>query len=106
MGYLAVGVGNCVYCIAHTIAIMYSIINHTLAIANLYEGITNRLDYLESLGVGAVWLSPIYKSPMKDFGYDISSYDEIDPLFGTMEDFENLLQAMHKRGNYFSFHRL
>lgn len=62
------------------------------------RGILRRLDYLEWLGVDAVWLSPIYPSPMADFGYDISDYTNIHPLFGTLEDFDELLQAVHQRG--------
>lgn len=66
------------------------------------KGIISKLDYLNdgtenSLGVDAIWLSPIYKSPMKDFGYDISDYRDIDPMFGTMEDFKILLEEAHKR---------
>src|SRR5690606_5031641 len=53
--------------------------------------------YLAALGVGAVWLSPVFASPMRDFGYDISDYRAIDPLFGTMADFERLLEACHVR---------
>jgi alpha-glucosidase len=62
------------------------------------RGIINRLDYLEWLGVDALWLSPIFKSPMKDFGYDISDYLDIDPMFGTLDDFKELLQKSHERG--------
>ncbi|GAA0545978.1 alpha-amylase family glycosyl hydrolase [Chitinophaga japonensis] len=62
------------------------------------KGIHRRLDYLEWLGVNAVWISPIYPSPMADFGYDISDYTDIHPLFGSMEDFDALLQAVHDRG--------
>jgi alpha-glucosidase len=66
-------------------------------------GITQHLDYLndgtaDSLGVTAVWLSPIYQSPMADWGYDVADHQAIDPRFGTMADFEKLLAAMHKRG--------
>lgn len=62
-------------------------------------GIRQRLDYLvETLGVDAVWLSPIFRSPMKDFGYDISDYCAIDPIFGNLEDFIDLLADMHARG--------
>jgi alpha-glucosidase len=62
-------------------------------------GITKRLDYLaDTLGVGAVWVSPFYPSPMADFGYDVSDYTAIDPMFGTMEDFDELLAAVHERG--------
>jgi len=62
------------------------------------KGITTRLDYLQWLGVTAIWISPIYPSPMADFGYDISDYTGIHPLFGSMEDFEQLLQEAHRRG--------
>jgi len=61
-------------------------------------GILQRLDYLEWLGVDAVWVSPIYPSPMADFGYDVSDYTGIHPLFGTMDDFDRLLAAVHARG--------
>ncbi|KQS26799.1 alpha-amylase family glycosyl hydrolase [Dyadobacter sp. Leaf189] len=62
------------------------------------KGITSRLDYLQWLGVDCIWLSPIYPSPMADFGYDISDYRGIHPLFGTMEDFDELLHETHSRG--------
>jgi len=62
------------------------------------RGIITRLDYLKSLNIDAVWLSPIYPSPMEDFGYDISNYTDIHPLFGNMDDFDQLLAAVHKRG--------
>jgi alpha-glucosidase len=62
------------------------------------KGITARLDYLKGLGVDAVWISPIYPSPMADFGYDVSDYTGVDPLFGTMGDFDALLAAAHARG--------
>jgi alpha-glucosidase len=61
-------------------------------------GILSRLDYLEWLGIDAVWLSPIYPSPMSDFGYDVADYTGIEPLFGTMEDFDRLLADVHRRG--------
>ncbi|WP_213771986.1 alpha-amylase family glycosyl hydrolase [Bradyrhizobium sp. dw_78] len=62
------------------------------------KGILDRLPYLASLGVDAVWLSPIFPSPMADFGYDISDYTGIDPLFGTMKDFDALVDAAHSSG--------
>ncbi len=62
------------------------------------RGIIKRLPYLQSLGVDAVWLSPIFPSPMADFGYDISDYTGIDPLFGTMADFDALVAAAHASG--------
>ena len=61
-------------------------------------GIIARLPYLKSLGVDAVWLSPIFPSPMADFGYDISDYTGIDPLFGSMDDFDALVNAAHESG--------
>lgn len=61
-------------------------------------GIIQRLDYLQSLGITAIWLSPIFPSPMADFGYDISDYCGIHPLFGSMEDFDELLREVHERG--------
>jgi len=57
------------------------------------KGILKRIDYLEWLGVQAVWISPIYPSPMADFGYDISDYKGIHPLFGSMKDFDELLPS-------------
>src|SRR5438552_5564972 len=62
------------------------------------NGIRRRLDYLAWLGVDAVWISPIYPSPMKDGGYDISDYCDISPIFGTLADFDGLLQEVHARG--------
>jgi len=61
------------------------------------KGITSRLDYLQWLGIDCIWLSPIFPSPMTDFGYDISDYQGIHPLFGTMEDFDELLLQVHQR---------
>ena len=61
-------------------------------------GITGKLDHLSWLGVDAVWLSPIFPSPMVDFGYDIADYTDVDPIFGTFEDFEALLGEAHGRG--------
>ena len=65
-------------------------------IGNL-QGIVSRLDYLEKLGVDVLWLTPIYKSPNDDNGYDISDYYQIQPEFGTMEDFEELLEKAHEK---------
>ena len=62
------------------------------------RGIIERLPYLKALGINAVWLSPIFPSPMADFGYDISDYTGIDPLFGTMADFDALVSAAHENG--------
>lgn len=60
-------------------------------------GIIQKMDYIKSLGVDAIWLSPFFKSPMKDFGYDISDYRSVDPMFGTLDDFRHLLAEAHKR---------
>lgn len=62
------------------------------------RGVIERLPYISELGVDAVWLSPIFPSPMVDFGYDISDYTGIDPLFGTLDDFDALVVAAHDRG--------
>ncbi|MFD0909680.1 alpha-glucosidase [Ruegeria arenilitoris] len=62
------------------------------------RGITRRLDYIAGLGVDAIWISPFFKSPMKDFGYDVSDYRAIDPMFGRMEDFQTLLDRAHGLG--------
>ncbi|EQD65726.1 oligo-1,6-glucosidase, partial [mine drainage metagenome] len=61
-------------------------------------GILARLDYIASLGVDAIWIAPFFKSPMADFGYDIADYHAVDPLFGTLHDFDRLLAAAHARG--------
>ncbi len=62
------------------------------------NGIIDRLDYLQELGIGAVWLSPVYRSPQDDNGYDISDYQDIDPMFGDMKDMERLFKEAEKRG--------
>jgi alpha-glucosidase len=61
-------------------------------------GITERLDYVADLGVDAIWLSPFFTSPMKDFGYDVSNYRDVDPIFGTLGDFDRLLEKAHSLG--------
>jgi alpha-glucosidase len=62
------------------------------------RGITERLDHLSYLGVDALWLSPIYPSPLADFGYDVSDYTAVDPQFGTLDDLDALIAAAHDRG--------
>lgn len=62
------------------------------------KGITRRLGYLAELGVDAIWISPIYPSPMADFGYDVSDYCDVDPRFGTLADFDDLLTQSHALG--------
>jgi len=62
------------------------------------NGISQRLDYVASLGVDAIWISPFVKSPMLDFGYDVSDYEAVDPLFGKLEDFRHLVEKAHGLG--------
>lgn len=59
-------------------------------------GITEKLDYIASLGVDGIWISPFFTSPMKDFGYDVSDYHDVDPMFGSLEDFKTMLVKAHK----------
>src|SRR3984957_16784676 len=61
------------------------------------NGITQRLDYLKSLGVDAIWIAPLYPSPQIDFGYDISDYENVDPQYGTLADFDKLVAEAKKR---------
>src|SRR5436190_21689634 len=61
------------------------------------NGITQRLDYLQALGVDAIWISPMYPSPQVDFGYDISDYENVDPQYGTLKDFDRLVEEAKKR---------
>ena len=62
------------------------------------EGIESHLPYLNEIGVETIWISPVYKSPMVDFGYDISDFVDIDPIFGTLEDFKTLVDSAHEFG--------
>jgi alpha-glucosidase len=62
------------------------------------EGVRSHLDHLSWLGVDAIWLSPFFRSPMADFGYDVSDYTDVDPLFGTLTDFDQLVREAHDRG--------
>jgi alpha-glucosidase len=62
------------------------------------RGITSKLDYLKSLGVDAIWITPCYPSPQVDFGYDVSDYENIDPMYGTLADFDQLASEAKKRG--------
>jgi alpha-glucosidase len=61
-------------------------------------GITGKLDYLQSLNIDAVWISPFFTSPMKDFGYDVADYCDVDPMFGSLADFDTLIEQAHRRG--------
>ena len=84
-------------------AVVYQVYPRSLMDANDdgigdIPGIISKLDYIASLGVDAIWVSPFFKSPMKDFGYDISDYRDIDPLFGSLADFDKLIAEAHARG--------
>ena len=61
------------------------------------KGITKKINYISTLGIDAIWLSPFFMSPMKDMGYDVSNYVEVEPLFGYMDDFDELLDEAHKK---------
>ena len=84
-------------------AVIYQIYPHSFQDSNGdgigdLRGIIKRLDYLTWLGVEALWLSPIFPSPMVDFGYDVADYNDIDPLYGNLDDFDQLVAAAHQRG--------
>lgn len=84
-------------------AVFYQIYPRSFADANGdgvgdLKGITERLDYVADLDVDAIWLSPFFTSPMKDFGYDVADYRGVDPIFGTLEDFDQLLERAHALG--------
>ena len=82
--------------VQHAIADCYYTASYLMEI--LVLGITSKLDYFVDLGIDAIWISPIYKSPMKDFGYDISDFKDIEPIFGTLDDFRNMTAEFRKRG--------
>src|ERR1051326_4827361 len=63
-----------------------------------FIGLTEKLDYLQDLGVTAIWLLPFYPSPLKDDGYDIADYRNVNPMYGTMDDFRRFLDEAHNRG--------
>ena len=63
-----------------------------------FKGVTSKLDYVKELGVNTIWLMPFYPSPLRDDGYDISSYDDVHPQYGTLDDFREMLDEAHKRG--------
>ena len=66
------------------------------------QGILSRLQHLADIGVETVWISPIYESPMADFGYDISNFTNVDPIFGTLEDFKEVTDTAHEMGKFFN----
>src|SRR5258708_5209789 len=63
-----------------------------------FQGLTEKLDYLQDLGVTALWLLPFYPSPLLDDGYDIANYTEVNPVYGTLRDFKTFLRKAHERG--------
>src|SRR5689334_21096498 len=60
-------------------------------------GVIEKLDYVQMHGADAIWQSPFYPSPMADFGYDVANYTDVDPIFGTLADFDRLVEAAHQR---------
>src|SRR5215207_4018967 len=84
-------------------AVVYQIYPRSFADANGdgmgdLRGVTSRLEYLRELGVNAIWLSPFYRSPQADAGYDVADYRDVDPLFGTLADFDEMLERAHRLG--------
>ena len=84
-------------------AVLYQIYPRSFADANNdgvgdLKGITDHLDHVASLGVDGIWLSPFFTSPMKDFGYDVADYCDVDPIFGTLADFDALVARAHDLG--------
>ena len=62
------------------------------------QGLIEKLDYIKNLGANVIWLTPIFKSPLVDNGYDIADYQAINPIYGTMDDFKKLLSKAHEKG--------
>jgi len=84
-------------------AVIYQIYPRSFADSNNdgcgdLNGVKEKLDYIAKLGADAIWLSPFFLSPMRDFGYDVSDYRAVDPLFGTLADFDALLARAHGLG--------
>src|SRR4029453_12941887 len=84
-------------------AVLYQIYPRSFADSNGdgigdLPGIVGKLDYLAALGIDVLWLSPVYPSPQDDNGYDISDYQGTDPVFGTLDDFDTLVDEAHRRG--------
>ena len=63
-----------------------------------FRGLTKKLDYLQDLGITAIWLLPFFPSPWRDDGYDISDYNDVHPAYGTLRDFQTFLKQAHRRG--------
>lgn len=63
-----------------------------------FKGIISKLDYLHELGVGAIWIGPVYPSPQVDFGYDVTDHCAVDAIYGTLEDMDQLIDQTHRRG--------
>ena len=76
---------------------------HLFHVCLSLSGVLQRLDHFQYIGAEAIWLSPFYTSPMVDFGYDVANFTEVDPMFGTMLDFEELLEEAHAKGRHYLF---
>ena len=84
-------------------AIIYQVHVRTFADSNGdgigdFQGLEGKLDYLQELGINAIWLMPFFPSPLRDDGYDIADYNAVHPSYGTLEDFQKFLAAAHNRG--------
>lgn len=78
-----------------------SLIIITIIYSRMLSGILSELDYLKDIGVETICLNPIFSSPLIDFGYDISNYTDIDPIYGDLEDFDQLIEEAHEQGIFF-----
>lgn len=72
--------------------------NNDTNVRFVFSGVISRLSYFNYLNVGAIWLSPFYTSPMRDFGYDVANYTDVDPIFGNLADFDELIKTAHEKG--------